>query len=463
MILFVRKYTMVFILMLLTSCSTKAQPEKIENYINNLIQQQKLAGAAIAVLKDDKLLFDKNYGFADVENKLPVTDSTLFSLMSVTKNFIAFAVMQLADKNLVSLDAPVSKYLKSLPSQYDSLQVYQLLNHSSGVPDYVHVKGYMEQANQTQTPMQILKPILNQPLDFKSGTKSAYSNSNYFLLGLIIEKVTGKPLGTYLKENIFQPVEMNNTYLEDNTLSSALKAKGYTNITGELKYQAPLNPSQYWAAGGIVSTKNDLINFDKAVMDGNVLPKNEIKQMMQPIKFDDGTMSDYGLGFELMNNAEMKIAGNNGAGVGYNASNLIFLNDGITIIVLTNTTNGNSSSIAKNIRDIIMNAADNNTSTNQQQRKNDKLDSLVIHVFNDAQSPIINAMYFNDTASFDKFKKETVAYIQAQGKLLNVLMQGEKINTQSIVRRYEVEFEKGKTNWVIIFSADGKIILTNRM
>ena len=256
---------------------------------------------------------------------------------------------------------------------------------------------------------------------------------------------------------------MDNTYLEDDTLSSASKAKGYTNITGELKYQLALNSSQYWAAGGIVSTKNDLIKFDKAMMDENVLPKNEIKQMMQPMKFNDGTMSDYGLGFELMNNAEMKVAGNNGAGVGYNASNLIFLNDGITIIILTNTSNGNSSFIAKNIRDIIMSAADNNTSINQQQTKNDKLDSIVIHVFNDAQRSIINEMYFSDTASFDKFKKETVAYIQAQGKLLNFLMKGEKINPQSTVRRYEVEFEKGKTNWVIIFSADGKIILTNHM
>ena len=123
--------------------------------------------------------------------------------MSISKSFIAFAVMQLADKHLVSLDAPISKYLKNLPSQYDSVLVYQLLNHSSGVPDYVHIYGYMAQANQTQTPMQILNPVLKQPLDFRPGTKNAYSNSNYFLLGLIIETVSGKPLGTTLKKIFF--------------------------------------------------------------------------------------------------------------------------------------------------------------------------------------------------------------------------------------------------------------------
>ncbi len=108
-------------------------------------------------------------------------------------------------ENLINLNAPVKKYLVNLPSQYDDVLIYQLLSHSAGVPDYVHVKGYMTQANRNQTPWEVLKPALNEPLEFKPGEKNAYSNSGYFLLGLLIEKVTGKKLDEFLKENIFNP------------------------------------------------------------------------------------------------------------------------------------------------------------------------------------------------------------------------------------------------------------------
>ena len=459
----VTKWFCLLGLICFTSCNSTAQENKIDTFMNILVSQKRISGAAVAALKDNQVVYTKNYGFADLENKTPITDFTAFNIMSITKLFIAIATMQLVNKRLINLDAPIKKYLSDLPTTYDSLLIYQLLNHSSGIPDFVHIKGYMAQANKTQTPMQVLSPILNKPLEFRPGENNAYSNSGYFLLGLLIEKESGKKLANYLKENIFNPAKMDDTYLEVNAGQNKLKAKGYTNINGDLKKEIELNPSQYWAAGGVVSTKNDLIKWDKALTSGLILPTREINEMMKSQKLNNGNESEYGLGFELMNMPTMKVAGNNGAGLGYNASNLFFLNDGITIIVLTNTSNSNSSMIAKNIRDIAVSEIGNRKSENYTSIKMDKLDSLVIQVFNDAKKSSISPVYFNDSASFNKFKAEAASYIQSKGNLLTIQMKGEKVNPQTIVRRYEIDFGKEKIMFVIIFSVEGKIILINHM
>ncbi len=254
---------------------------------------------------------------------------------------------------------------------------------------------------------------------------------------------------------------LNNTYLDDNSSTVKLKSKGYISVNGQLKEETPLNPSQYWAAGGIVSTKADLIKWDESVINGKVLPINEINQMMQPSKLNNGNIGDYGLGYELLNDQKMKVAGNNGVGIGYNAANLRFLNDGITVIVLTNTSNGNSTVLAKNIRDIFINENENTNAATQ--IESDNLDTLVIQLFQDIDKANLNERYFEDTDAFNKFKKDNLSYIQSLGQFKSLEQKGEKINPQSIVRRYQLNFEKSKGNWVIIFSTDGKIIIANHM
>jgi D-alanyl-D-alanine carboxypeptidase len=442
----------------IASCDTKGQEKDVDAYISDLVKTNKTSGVAIEVEKDNRLVYNKNFGYADVENKIIVTDSTQFNIMSISKIFIACSIIQLADRKIIDLDAPVKKYFDKLPATYNQVLIYQLLSHTAGVPDYVHVSGYMAQANRTQTPWEVLAPILDKPLDFIPGEKSAYSNSGYFLLGLLIEKTTGIGLGVYLKKNIFSPLGMNHTYLDSTVLEAKLRAKGYTSSNSQLNEELHLDPSQYWAAGGIISTKEDMLKWNEALKRGSILPQNEIEQMMKPSILNDGSTGDYGLGFELMNTPNMKIVGNTGAGIGFNTSNLHFLNDGLRIMVLTNTTNSNSAIIAKNIRDILM----NNTNDKPQASK-DKLDSLVLNVFTDVQKEIFNSQYFKDSLALSKFKDDNYDFIKSHGKLQNLDKQGEKLNPQSIVRRYQVNFEKDKTGWIIIFSNDGKIINANHM
>ncbi len=461
--IYLSRISIFFLLLSNASCNAHGQESEIDAYMNGLIKDQQIAGASVAVSKDGKWIVNKSYGYADVEGKINVTDTTGFNIMSVTKIFIACAVVQLADKKRIDLDAPITKYLEQLPKQYNNVLIYQLLNHTAGVPDYVEVDGYMQQAAKEQSPLEILNPVINKPLEFSPGKKNSYSNSGYFLLGLLIEKVSKWALNEYLAENIFKPLEMKNTFLNDKASKSLLKTKGYISVNGKLQEVMLLNPSQYWAAGGIVTTISDMIKWDDALSTGKLLPMKEVNQMMQPAKFKDGSMSDYGLGFELMNMPDMKVAGNTGAGVGFNTANMQFLNDKITVIILTNTSNSAAAMIAKNIYDMIANSGKVNNEANQTQPGKDKLDSLVLQIFTDTKNPEVYKQNFNDDASFNKFKNETINFIQSQGNLKDIVRQGEKINPQSIVRKYQISFDKGSTVWVIIFSTDGKIAVTNHL
>ena len=167
------------------------------------------------------------------------------------------------------------------------------------------------------------------------------------------------------------------------------------NDNSNLKEVTPPNASQYWAAGAIVTTKADMIKWNMALRNGSVLPVNEIRQMMQPSKLADGSTSEYGFGFELINEPDMKIAGNNGAGAGFNAANLEFLNDSLTVIVLTNTSGSNSTMIAKTIRDMIVNSNKKNSSAGVLVNK-DKLDSVIMQLFTDAGKGVVKESYFKD-------------------------------------------------------------------
>ena len=448
-------------LALVISCNTNGQKSKADEYMEELLRDKKISGAAVVVLKGSELIFTKNYGYADINKQEAITDSSQFGIMSISKNFIAVAVIQLFDKKLLDLDAPIRKYLDKLPEQYDNVLIYQLLNHTAGVPDYVEVPGYMAQVDETQTPLQVLEPILGKPLAFKPGERNAYSNSGYFLLGLLIEKVSGETLGNYLSKNIFEPAGMKRSFLDDNTVHGKSRIKGYITNNKELKEIAPLNSSQYWAAGAVVTTKADMIKWNTALRNGSILPVNEIYQMMQPSKLADGSAGEYGLGFELMNAPDMKIAGNTGTGVGFNAANLHFINDSLTVVVLTNTSGSNSTMIAKTIRDILLNHSEKATATRQTTK--DKLDSVITQLFTDAGKGTVNEAYFKNADTFAKFKTETLGFIQSQGGFKGLEQKGERKNPESIARKYQVSFEKGNSNWVFILSADEKIMAANHM
>src|SRR5437762_867324 len=249
---------------------------KMDNYVMQQQQATMTPGVAVGVINHGKVLLAKGYGLSNVELATYTDANSVFQLLSVSKQFIATGIMLMVESGKISLNQSIMFYLPDVPSPWKNITVRHLLNHTSGIMDLTDIHPFFEQIREDATPQQLLEPVYKEQLLFPAGTQWRYSNSNYFLLGLIIEKISGKKLQDFLKINIFQPLGMTVTRMNDATDVIPYRVSGY-NWIGEDAEKMPamisgyhgiknvlqnaiyISPTRVWAAGGIVSTVNDLI------------------------------------------------------------------------------------------------------------------------------------------------------------------------------------------------------------
>lgn len=256
---------------------TKA--EKIDKLVAMYAEYGQFNGSVL-VSEKGNVIYKNGFGFANMEWNIPNQADTKFRLGSITKQFTAMAVMQLVEQGKLKLDVPISTYLPDYPKKNaDIITVHHLLCHSSGIPNYT-TRNFIEKYNRDPyTPTTFLKFFADSTLDFKPGEKFSYSNSGYFLLGVIIEKVTGKPYEQVLQENIFTPLHMNNTgYDHSNTIlknrAAAYEKNGRNYVNANY-----LDMSIPYAAGSLYSTVEDLYLWDQALYTDQLL-KKENKDML---------------------------------------------------------------------------------------------------------------------------------------------------------------------------------------
>ncbi|MEP6595513.1 MAG: serine hydrolase domain-containing protein, partial [Ginsengibacter sp.] len=187
----------------------------MEQYVMQEMQRTYTPGIAIGIVKDGKVILKKGYGLANVELAVFTDPNSVFQLLSITKQFTAAGVMLLVQSGKISLDAAVSKYLPTVPALWKSITIRNLLTHTSGIVDLTDVHPFFEQIREDAAPEPLLTPVFKLDLLFKPGTQWRYSNSNYFILAMIIEKVSGKSYKNFLEENIFKPLGMHATKIND--------------------------------------------------------------------------------------------------------------------------------------------------------------------------------------------------------------------------------------------------------
>src|SRR5688572_17307322 len=184
---------------------------RADAFVNAFVEQKKFMGAVL-VAQDGKPVLRKGYGFANVEWEIPNTPDTKFRLGSITKQFTALAILQLAEAGKLSLDDPAKKYYSDAPPAWDKVTVHHLLNHTSGIPSYTSIPNFFrDKARDPLKPAEIVKLTQDKPLEFEPGEKMIYSNSGYVLLGHIIEKASGEEYADYMRKHIFEPLGMKNT------------------------------------------------------------------------------------------------------------------------------------------------------------------------------------------------------------------------------------------------------------
>jgi len=261
------------------------------------------------VMKEGQVLYARGFGLASLELKVPNAPGLVYRIGSVTKQFTAAAILTLVEDGKVALDAPISRYLDGLPEAWRPATVQQLLTHTSGIPSYTDYREYGAHMREDLPGLKLLETLVwTKPMDFAPGTKWHYSNSGYYLLGLIVEKASGKAYADYLQARFFDPLGLAHTRFGTETDLIPGMTSGYS----DGKPSAYLSMTQPYAAGSLVSTTEDLARWTTALHAGKVVKPESLRLMTTPVKTTDGKEHPYGFGLMFRESQGHRLVGHGG-------------------------------------------------------------------------------------------------------------------------------------------------------
>jgi CubicO group peptidase (beta-lactamase class C family) len=316
---------------LLFAASVRA--DEVDKYVRAQLAERHIPGAAIAVIKNGRIVKAEGYGLASVEFNVPVTKETVFEIGSVSKQITAAAVMLLVEEGKINLDEKISKYLPNTPDAWKNVSVRNLLTHTSGIKSYTGLSGF--ELTKRLRRDEFIRALAAQPLEFETGARYQYSNSGYNLLGFIIEAVSGKSYWDFTRERIFRPLGMNKTADRDPKYIIPNRATGYEWENNQLVGR-DYDLTDVFSAGAIVSTVEDLAKWDAALRSDALLKKETKAQMWTPVLLNDGKPYPYGFGFRLSEIRGHKVVGHSGQTAGFGANISRYVDDDLTVIALTN-------------------------------------------------------------------------------------------------------------------------------
>lgn len=333
------------VLFLLIRVFTYGQADSTDFIVQKMMKDQKIAGLSLAVVKNGKPIVNKGYGLANVEHNVPVTAETVIRLGSVSKQFFTTAILKLQEEGKLSIEDSVHTFFPDAPETWRPVLVKHLMSHTSGLkresPAYDNHKMISD--------LEIIKAAYPLPLDFKTGEKYQYCNLAYYMLAQIITQISGMPWQDYIREKLFIPAGMKNSGMTDFYLIIPNRASGYMHKNGVL-----VNADAMYAvrpSGGFLSTSTDMILWDKVLREKNTILKKENWELLwQPfIKTSDKSESKayYAFGWLTDERNGHKVIEHGGANVGFRSYYTRFVNDDLSIIIMTNTDEANPGAIIR--------------------------------------------------------------------------------------------------------------------
>jgi len=366
--------------------------QKIDKIAADALAKTGVPSASLAIVKDSRIVYLHAYGDARLDPRTPATPSMRYSIGSISKQFTASSILLLQEQGKLSLDDYVSKFLPDLTRAND-VTLRQLLSHTSGYQDFWPQDYVMPEMLQPTTAQHILDQWARKPLDFDPGTKWQYSNTNYVIAGLIVEKVSGVPLLQFLQQKIFQPLSMNSV------LNTDQERLGDTDPTGYLRYAlGPPRPAPkegkgwLFAAGELAMTAEDLAKWDISIIGQKLLQPASYHEFSTDVLLKNGLGTRYGLGVDVGNDDGHRSLSHGGEVSGFTAENVVFPDERVAIVVLTNLdAAGASGAIAHAIAPLLL--ADNDPATPQKLEQSRK-------IFAGLQHGAIDRSLFTDNANF---------------------------------------------------------------
>jgi len=416
------------------------------------LTQMGAPSASVAVVKDGQVAYVHAYGKARMEPPMPAREDMRYSIGSISKQFTATAVLMLAEQGKLSLDDPVSKYIPDL-TRANEVTIRQLLSHTSGYQDYWPQDYVPPLMLQPVSAQKILDLWARKPLDFDPGSKWQYSNTNYVIAGLIVEKAGGSPLLDFLAERVFAPLGLKRVDNID------LHALGATDPMGYMRYAlgpprpAPKEgPGWLFAAGELAMPAEELAKWDIGVMGQQLLKPSSYREMETEVKLKDGAATGYALGLQIGTMGGHRVLSHGGEVSGFTAQNAIYPDDKVAVVVLTNQdANGAAGTIARQIAALLLTPAKPAGAAKLEQAK---------RIFSDLQHGRIERSLFTDNANAYFTAQALQDFASSLGPLgepLDFTPTGERGRGGMIFRGYTITFPKQTLRIIAFEMPDGKL------
>ena len=316
-------------LMLSTVASARVSADQIDDFVMAQMAKQHVPAVSIAVMKNGKLVKARGYGMANLELGVHATPETVYQIGSVSKQFLAAGILLLNRDGKLQLDDSIRQYIPDAPEAWQPITLRHLLTHTSGL-----LRDTADLQTRAHTDTEIISAAYATPLLFKPGEKLSYSNVAYFALAEIIARVSGKPWPQFIGERIFTPLGMKSTRTTTNDDLVANRASGYQWVDG--RYQNTQLIPGLRASGAFLSTVQDMARWDAALYSDVLLTAGERELMWTPVKLNNGSAQSYGFGWEIGKVGEHRLLHHAGTMLGFRADISRYVDDGITVVSLTN-------------------------------------------------------------------------------------------------------------------------------
>ena len=308
-------------------------------------ERMNVAGIGVAISTNKGIEFF-SAGYSDIKERSIIDESSIFDIASIGKLFTSVAILVLIEKGHLKLETKISNILEDCPKPWAKIEIRHLLTHTSGLKNYTDTKLYWEEVQKDVSVERILEYILDAPLNFASGTQFHYCNTGYFLLGLIIEKLSNESYFQFVQSNILEKCNVN-IHPTDNRIVTTKKVVGYIEHDGYLNHVEYYSNSGTFSAGGFSCALNDFLEFEKRLFHGEIISKEYVNLLIQSFQKPNGEtlhVSNHNFSFEMGHglfifNGNSKKVAHAGNIKGFSSSYMRMLEDDLAIIVSINTDN----------------------------------------------------------------------------------------------------------------------------
>jgi CubicO group peptidase (beta-lactamase class C family) len=339
---------------------SQQQVASIDRFVSAEMKREHIPGLALGIYSRGQILLAEGYGLANVELDVAVKPETIFQSGSVGKQFVSAAIMMLVEEGKIGLDDSITKYFPNAPQSWEPIKVKNLFSHTSGLAEYesgerVGPKGpFYLRLDFTED--DLVEKIESLPIEFKPGDKWDYRNTNYVLLGVMIHKVTGKFYADYLQDRIFKPLGMNSTRLISEADIIPNRSSGYELDGDKIKNQTWVSPTfDSTADGALYFNVLDLAKWDEALYETRLLKQSSLDQIWTVFPLNDGkpNPANYGFAWHISSMNGHKVLGHGGEWQGFTCHILRYVDDGITVVVLTNLNAAQPEHIAQVVAGLV--------------------------------------------------------------------------------------------------------------